>query len=146
MVLFILISWMQQQNLQLRANIKACERGSYSGKGPSKNELSKRTYAVQEKRAQAFSDELLGYIETERAENAPLPKTRESFVDEQASHRHDPPRHYSKTKQTPAGPSKPSKPLKHSCPTRKTRSRNFTRILDIAEKMKSLTVELVNFV
>ena len=141
MVLFILISWMQQENLQLRANNKACERGSYSGKGPSKNELSKRTYAEQEKRAQAFSDELLGYIETERAENAPLPKTHESFVDEQASHRHDPPRHYSKTKQTPAAPSKPSKPLKHSCLTRKTRSRNFTRILDIAKKMKFLTVE-----
>jgi cell division protein FtsW (lipid II flippase) len=45
---------MQQENLQLRANLEACERGSYSGKGPSENELSKRTYAKQEKRMSFF--------------------------------------------------------------------------------------------
>ena len=43
------------ENLQLRGY----EQGTYSGgKGPSQTVISKRNYAEQEKRAQAFSNEL----------------------------------------------------------------------------------------
>ena len=47
------------ENLQLRANLLGYEQGTYSGgKGPSQRVISKRNYAEQEKRAQAFSNEL----------------------------------------------------------------------------------------
>jgi hypothetical protein len=79
------------ENLQLRSNLQSYEHGSYSGKGPGKSELSKRSYAEQEKRAHAFSAELVAYMDQDDAV-PPQPKTRVAFVDERASHRHDPPR------------------------------------------------------
>jgi len=119
------------ENLQLRSNLKEYEEGRYSGKGPSQSELSKRSYAEQEKRAQAFSNELLKYMDNE--ENAPLPKSHESFVDVRASHRHDPTH---RSKKIPK-----QKPSKRPCPLRNTRSKTFVRVLDIAKKMKSVKVK-----
>ena len=78
------------ENLELRSNLQSYEHGSYSGKGPGKSELSKRSYAEQEKRAQAFSAELLAYIEDDAS--PPQAKSHVAFVDKCASHRHDPPR------------------------------------------------------
>ena len=71
------------ENLQLRANVCGYEQGTYSGgKGLSQSVSSKRSNAEQEKRAQAFSNELLEYMVS--GVEAPQPKSKETFVDEQA--------------------------------------------------------------
>ena len=128
------------ENLQLRANLSGYEQGTYSGgKGPSQSVISKRSYAEQEKRAQAFSNELLECMVS--GEDKPLvPKSCETFVDEKASHRHDPPRQSSASKKQ-SSTTKTSKPVKRPCPLRKTRSKSFIRVLDIAKKMKSLSIK-----
>ena len=66
------------ENLQLGANLRGYEQGTYSGgKGPSQSVISKRNYAEQEKRAQAFSNKLLGYMVS--GEEAPQPKSSETL-------------------------------------------------------------------
>ena len=129
------------ENLQLRANLRGYEQGTYSGgKGPSQSVLSKRNYAEQEKCAQAFSNELLECMVS--GEDKPLvPKSCETFVDEKASHRHDPPCQSSASKKQSSTSTKTSKPVKRPCPLRKTRSKSFIRVLDIAKKMKSLSIK-----
>ena len=128
------------ENLQLRANLRGYEQGTYSGgKGPSQSVISKRNYAEQEKRAQAFSNELLGYMVS--GEEAPQPKSSETFVDERASHRHDPPRRSFECKDRSSTSTKASKQVKRPCPSRNNRSKNFIRVLEIAKKIKSLSVK-----
>ena len=129
------------ENLQLRANLRGYEQGTYSGgKGPSQRVISKRNYAEQEKRAQAFSNELHEYMMS--GEEKPQPKSCETFVDEKASHRHDPPRRSSAmNEQTDKSNKSTAKQAKRPCPLRKTRSKSFIRVLDIAKKMKSLSIK-----
>ena len=128
------------ENLQLRANLRGYEQGTYSGgKGPSQSVSSKRSYAEQEKRAQDFSNELLEYMVS--GEEAPRPKSKETFVDEQSSHRHDPPQKSSACKTQSTTSTKTPKQVKRPCPLRKSRSKNFLRVLEIAKKMKSLSVK-----
>ena len=129
------------ENLQLRANLLGYEQGTYSGgKGPSQRVISKRNYAEQEKRAQAFSNELHEYMMS--GEDEPQPKSCETFVDEKASHRHDPPRRSSAmNKQSDKSTKSTAKQAKRPCPLRKTRSKSFIRVLDIAKKMKSLSIK-----
>ncbi len=106
--------------------MQAYEQGTFTGgKGPGKEDLDKRSYADQAKRAQAFSNELLKYIDN--SEDAPQPKSHETFVDERSSHRHDPPR---RSQKHPA-----PKPVKRPCPFRKNRSKTFTRVLEITKKL-----------
>ena len=127
------------ENLQLQSHLKQYEQGAYSGKGPGKNALSKRNYAEQDKRAQAFSNELMQYIENgENEEEAPTPKEHTTYINESSSHRHDPPRKSAvKTKTAQPAP----KAKKRPCNLRKTRSKNFTRVLAIAKNMKSISVK-----
>lgn len=127
------------ENIQLRSNLQGYEQGTFrAGNGPGLVDIEKRSYADQAKRAQAFSNELLKYIEC--GQDAPQPKSGEKFVDERSSHRHDPPR---SQKQPAASKPAASKPARRPCPIRKSRSKTFTRVLDIAKKMKGLKVTTV---
>ena len=75
-------------------------------------------------------------------EDEPQPKSCETFVDEKASHRHDPPRRSSAmNKQSDKSTKSTAKQAKRPCPLRKTRSKSFIRVLDIAKKMKSFSIK-----
>lgn len=124
------------------------EKGPSGGKGPSqveekdqaKGSFPRGIMQSRKKRAHAFSNELHEYMMS--GEDKPQPKSCETFVDKKASHRHDPPCWSSAiNKQSDTSTKSTTKQAKRPCPTRKTRSKSFTRVLDIAKKMKSLSIE-----
>ena len=133
MGLSISIFWMQQDRMlpkicsYVQNYVAMSKEPTVEGKDQAKWSFSKRNYAEQEKRAQAFSNELHECMMS--GEDKPQPKSRETFVDEKASHRHDPP-HQSSATNTHSGTSTKltAKQAKRPCPPRKTRRKSFIRV------------------
>ena len=73
-------------------------------------------------------------------EEVSQPKSNETCVDEQASHRHDPPQKSAACKKQSSTSTKTPKNVKRPCPLRESRSKNFIKVLEIPKKMKSLSV------
>lgn len=122
------------ESIKLKRRLEGYRLGAYKGgRGPSADDLQRRRHVDQKKQAEAFCKELDSHVES--GEEMHL-RQLEHFVDEGASHRHDP---VSKRVGMDAGacaslPEKPKQSLdKRLAPRRNTRSSKFLLSLQIAK-------------